>query len=335
MNRCLPLLALSFACGSKQVIEDAQCEIEEQEMFNTCLNAGCSASYAQDLEGVDSCAASGGGSVVSVEAGGECAFTSSGSCYVLCSCPEGVTIDLGAEDTDMSGGSDDTAFALVYDRIAALEEDVVDLFEGMSATNSEANALEVRLAALEEASALADAAHEAQVSDLQAQLDTLSDEVQAATIIVSEYDVDCYTGASATTSAGTHLRPYTYYDMYGNTEENHCLLANIDPNDPPYYMSVYQVYDNTLTYPTYSRADSLARYGEDRPSAYRQSVNWGNDMDYVGYMNSLDLSNITSGGDVYASGAGAQTDNTIPGSPTYTNLTTRVVIIHDRAYTLP
>lgn len=98
----LSLLLLS-ACNSKQVVEDAQCSDEEQDMFMTCVAAGCSASYTQDLSGTDACALEGGGSVVSVEAGGECGFTSAGSCYVVCDCPEGIgvefEIDKDPEDT--------------------------------------------------------------------------------------------------------------------------------------------------------------------------------------------------------------------------------------------
>lgn len=86
------LCALSFigACNSKEVVTDAQCSSEEQGMFLACLESGCSASYTQDLSGTDACSIEGGGSLVSVEAGGECGFTSSGSCYVICDCPEGV-----------------------------------------------------------------------------------------------------------------------------------------------------------------------------------------------------------------------------------------------------
>jgi hypothetical protein len=98
MNRTLIALIALTACNSKQVVEDAQCSEEEQGLFMACLTSGCSASYTQDLSGTDACAVEGGGSVVSVEAGGECGFTSSGSCYVVCDCPEGVGVEFEVEE---------------------------------------------------------------------------------------------------------------------------------------------------------------------------------------------------------------------------------------------
>lgn len=101
MTRSLiPLLAIIAGCNSKQVVEDAQCSDEEQGMFMACLSSGCSASYEQDLSGKDSCSVEGGGTVVSVEAGGECGFTSSGSCYVLCDCPDGVGVEFNTADRE-------------------------------------------------------------------------------------------------------------------------------------------------------------------------------------------------------------------------------------------
>ncbi len=95
------------ACNSKQVVEDTQCSEAEQAMFLSCVSAGCSASYTQDLSGTDACAVEGGGSIVSVEAGGECGFTSSGSCYVVCDCPEGVGVEATLEP--QPGGTTNTA----------------------------------------------------------------------------------------------------------------------------------------------------------------------------------------------------------------------------------
>lgn len=98
LTALLALAAFMGACNSKQVVEDAQCSEEEQGLFMACLSSGCSASYDQDLSGTDACAVEGGGSVVSVEAGGECGFTSSGSCYVVCDCPEGVGVEFDVDD---------------------------------------------------------------------------------------------------------------------------------------------------------------------------------------------------------------------------------------------
>jgi hypothetical protein len=98
IRKYLALNIFFIACNSKQVVEDAQCSNEEQDMFMTCVAAGCSATYTQDLSGTDACTLEGGGSVVSVEAGGECGFTSSGSCYVVCDCPEGVGVEFDVDD---------------------------------------------------------------------------------------------------------------------------------------------------------------------------------------------------------------------------------------------
>lgn len=90
-------LALA-ACNSRSVVKDAQCSVEEQSMFSECLSSGCSPSYSQDLSGADSCEYDASGSVVKVESGAECGFTSSGSCYVVCSCPEGSEVSFDVDD---------------------------------------------------------------------------------------------------------------------------------------------------------------------------------------------------------------------------------------------
>ena len=96
---CIALLL--SACNSKQVVDDAQCSDSEQGMFLTCISSGCSASYTQNLSGTDICSVEGSGTIVSVEAGGECGFTSSGSCYVICDCPDGIGVTFEvANDTE-------------------------------------------------------------------------------------------------------------------------------------------------------------------------------------------------------------------------------------------
>lgn len=102
INKFSFLATLLISCNSQKVVDDAQCTETEQDMFLTCVAAGCSASYEQDLSGEDQCDLEGGGSVVSVEAGGECAFTTSGSCYVVCDCPEGVSVNFEVEESSDS-----------------------------------------------------------------------------------------------------------------------------------------------------------------------------------------------------------------------------------------
>lgn len=97
--RNIVVLSIFTACNSKQAIENAECSDAEQGMFLACIEAGCSAEYTQSLEGNDACSVEGSGSYVSVGAGGECGFSSSGSCYVVCDCPEGlsVTYEVGGD----------------------------------------------------------------------------------------------------------------------------------------------------------------------------------------------------------------------------------------------
>lgn len=96
--RNIVVLSILTACNSKQTIENAECSDAEQGMFLACIEAGCSAEYTQSLEGNDACSVEGSGSYVSVGAGGECGFSSSGSCYVVCDCPEGLSVTYEVQD---------------------------------------------------------------------------------------------------------------------------------------------------------------------------------------------------------------------------------------------
>ncbi len=96
--RNIVVLSILTACNSKQAIENAECSDAEQGMFIACIEAGCSAEYTQSLEGNDACSVEGSGSYVSVGAGGECGFSSSGSCYVVCDCPDGLSVTYEVED---------------------------------------------------------------------------------------------------------------------------------------------------------------------------------------------------------------------------------------------
>ena len=89
------------ACNSKQAIDHSECSDAEQGLFLACIESGCSAEYTQSLEGADACSVEGEGSYVSIGAGAECGFSSSGSCYVVCDCREGqgVVYSLEQEDT--------------------------------------------------------------------------------------------------------------------------------------------------------------------------------------------------------------------------------------------
>jgi hypothetical protein len=339
-------LALA-ACNSKQVIDDAQCSEEEQDMFLTCIESGCSATYSQDLSGTDACAIEGGGSVVSVEAGGECGFTASGACYVICDCPEGVSIsaDISGEDSVEAQPDDQNVTnQLLLDRIQSLETSIENLIienrscqEDLISMSSEISSIRSNL--------------DSYYADLDSRISEVSEELNdfyisndeeinslyelygEQNLIVSQYDVMCYSGD--TPLSGYPLRSptdSTYSSFY--TEDWGCIIANVDVNDLPYHFEWSTVSDKSLIYPEYSRADSFARYGSDRPERYHSHVNWGNDLRYSVY-NRTDYEYLTGSGDVVVTGPFRQEDSTVVGSYSVIDIPVRVTIIHDRSYTAP
>ena len=177
-------LALA-ACNSKQVIEDAQCSEEEQDMFLTCIESGCSATYSQDLSGTDACAIEGGGSVVSVEAGGECGFTASGACYVICDCPDGVAIsaDISGEANADSEGTDSLSeiVFIITQNISDIEVLISDINLRIEELNSKDNSTDVKIDDIEylinERISSIEDSNRAEVDLLKAQIDALNSQV--------------------------------------------------------------------------------------------------------------------------------------------------------------
>lgn len=162
----------------------------------------------------------------------------------------------------------------------------------------------------------------------------------ASSLVVSEYMVDCLAGREDPAEEPEYLRGYQASNYTGETFDLGCLVANIDITDRPYSMEVSWVYDNTLTYPTYSRELSIEMYGSDRPELFVYYTNWGNDLRYFpnayGAMDAGMWSFITSTGDVYASVTPLQTDwSAAPEELPNQAIPVRVVIIHDRPYSLP
>jgi hypothetical protein len=258
------------ACNSKQVVEDTQCSEAEQAMFLSCVSAGCSASYTQDLSGTDACAVEGGGSIVSVEAGGECGFTSSGSCYVVCDCPEGASLNAESESesettTEEENNSiqNDLSYSLqaILERIRILEETIVSLQNSQAAIEEEC---QNQITSFQEVSAT-----------LNERLTAIEEEAIYTTgLIASEWEVDC---------AAQDPIPYYYYDGSVTFETGWCLIAVIDINDPPYSITVGAITEwnqNGEYWHEYSRADSISRWGSDRPDLYDGYINWGNDWRY-------------------------------------------------------
>jgi len=337
-------LALA-ACNSKQVIDDAQCSEEEQDMFLTCIESGCSATYSQDLSGTDACAIEGGGSVVSVEAGGECGFTASGACYVICDCPDGVSIsaDISGEDSVEAQPDDQNVTnQLLLDRIQSLETSVESLVienrscqEDLISMSSEISSIRSNL--------------DSYYADLDSRISEVSEELNdfyisndeeinslyelygEQNLVVSQYDVMCYSG-------DTHLNPVTYYSFAGSyysfsAGDFGCIIANVDVNDLPYHFEWSWVNDNRLSYVEYSASDSLASYGSDRRDQYHPYINWGNDLRYQVY-NQNAYSYITSSGDVVTTERPMSATFSHASYPSR-DLALRVTIIHDRSYTAP
>jgi hypothetical protein len=186
-------LALA-ACNSKQVIDDAQCSEEEQDMFLTCIESGCSATYSQDLSGTDACAIEGGGSVVSVEAGGECGFTASGACYVICDCPEGVSIsaDISGESA-VSASETDSLSEIVFiitqnisdieSLIADISMSIEELKQKDSSTETKINDMEYlineKISSIEESNRIEAELLRAQIDDLNTQIAGLNSQINS------------------------------------------------------------------------------------------------------------------------------------------------------------
>jgi len=174
--------------------------------------------------------------------------------------------------------------------------------------------------------------NDARISDIE--------EASTSSLVVSEYMVDCIADREDPATELELLRGYQFSNYTGETNSYGCLVANIDITDRPYSIEISLLTDNTLTYPTYSRELSIEMYGSDRPELFVWYTNWGNDLRYVPYafgaMDAGMWSFITSTGDVYSSVTPLQTDwSTAPEESPEKAIPVRVVIIHDRSYTLP
>ena len=95
----LPAAALMGSCASK-AIDKGICTEADNQLFDNCLNAGCSPSKSNSAQGLDTC--EGEGSALTQSGSGECAFEGSGSCYIICDC-NGAAVD---EEEDSGSGID-------------------------------------------------------------------------------------------------------------------------------------------------------------------------------------------------------------------------------------
>jgi hypothetical protein len=338
----LTALATLAACEGQKAVEGAECSEAEQDLFLACVDAGCSASYTEDLGATDACAVDGGGSIITVEAGASCGFTSSGSCFVLCDCPEGVGVEVEVGQAQ----GDDEDLSTIESAVQAVEEAIGALTEEQSSSGTEVAALAERLAALEAAHAAEVAAREVENATLRAELDAANEQLAeidartAGTVVVSEYTVRC----TAISSEGVveFRRPYNFQRWDGSTLSTGCIVAQIDPARRPYLILMDTLQDNLRTFPQYSSADSLARYGGDVPEMYETRVNWGNDLTYgwiTEYLGEDHMDSVSSTGEVYKPNARLASvvgeDRTDPEEPILYDVDIRVVIVHDRVYTAP
>jgi len=75
----------SLSCNSKKAIEEGTCSDEDDDLFEACIDQGCSASKTNSADGYDNCDVDGSGGL-SISAGGSCAAEGSGSCVIVCDC---------------------------------------------------------------------------------------------------------------------------------------------------------------------------------------------------------------------------------------------------------
>jgi len=178
----------------------------------------------------------------------------------------------------------------------------------------------IELKAHAEELSIADAEIEDRIEAIESEPDP---EPAASSLVVSEFTVDCV--ADREPGAPTEfLRGYPLFWEGEVTSYYGCLVANIDITDRPYSMEISWLTDNTLTHPS--------------ESDYRTSS--GNDLRYspnnFGVMDMNMGTYITSTGDVYAGVTPLQTDwSAAPEELSSKAIPVRVVIIHDRPYTLP
>ena len=84
------------SCVSQKAINEGTCSDEDDALFETCVDQGCSASKANSADGYDSCDVDGSGGL-SISAGASCATEGSGSCVIVCDCSSS-----GEEDSSPS-----------------------------------------------------------------------------------------------------------------------------------------------------------------------------------------------------------------------------------------
>ena len=224
------LFALLCACGEPEsqteIIQAAECSFQEQLMFDTCIENGCSAEYSTELSGKDSCNTSGSLSYVKVEGGRECEYSASGNCVVVCDCSasEGFEEELSDEEV---------RFSFLEEQISSLSSQVSFLAEELRVSQDLNSEMQDEIYSLQD-----------EISTLEEQINIISE--IGSTLVVSEYTVDC--NKINVVNFMPQLRSGSYY--FTNYE---CILVDNIPEGKPPLVQVYQeqntMYSDWLIYP--------------------------------------------------------------------------------------
>lgn len=307
MRNVFLLVSMLMACNSQAVTKAAQCGDMEQEMFLSCLSTDCSASYQQDLAGTDACTVDGSTSTFSVDAGGSCGFSSSGSCYVICSCDEATEISVDVSESDVDPTECLTTSSPEW---VVMADTIQSLSDANTALLSEMDTLKMDVARV---SLSRDTLYES-VDDLYGSMDTLQDTIDSmdeGTVIVSTYTVNCYDA------------DIPFYDFDGIIRVGCLVISDLDIENMPYYWNV--VPDLVDVYSEYSSQ-------QERDCMYGNTYCFGYGETGHTYTTFSDDGNLyywryTDEGRLYED---LESEN-----GHFSDLEFNIVIIHDREYFAP
>lgn len=225
-------LSLLIACSSKTIPEAAQCGDMEKGIFLSCLDTDCSASYQQSLAGTDACAVDGKTNTISIEAAGSCGFSSSGSCFVICDCPDDAVIKVDVEELADGDAEDGLDECLTVDspEWATLQADVAFLTAETTALISAVDTLNMQYGRLEldvEQVAVSVDTLETNANEVTAAIDELTTSVDSSILTTSTWDVSVVDYYPLTWPGGEIIA-----DAY-------CIIGwGFDPFDPPLVVSL-------------------------------------------------------------------------------------------------
>ena len=249
-------LSILIACSSKTIPEAAQCGEMEQDIFLSCLDAQCSASYQQSLAGTDACAVDGSTNTISVEASGSCGFSSSGSCFVICDCPEGAVLAVDVEemdDGDDEGDDESSVECLTVDspEWTALQAEVTGLKSNVTDLTSQLDTLSMNVGRIDlnvdNLSAAVDE-HSTDLESLHTQTDALDAAVGDTPVVISSWQISCVESLPLVVY---WWNPYPSYYTETVTDAEICVIGyGFDSNDPPYSVGFVSYQDYTAAFYT-------------------------------------------------------------------------------------